>query len=72
LFQPLSVTAFPKFTKLPEDEHKNNSRCKGKVRHSQRTGNSAASSSNGIDSFMLLHLAVEAVIIIVIHTFAQQ
>ncbi|XP_023716021.1 MOXD1 homolog 1 isoform X2 [Cryptotermes secundus] len=61
---PLSITTFPKFTELPEDETKNYSHCEGKIRHSLRTGDTAASSVDGISTILFLYLAVEAVIII--------
>lgn len=64
LATPLSITTFPKFTELPEDETKNNSHCEGKIRHSLRTGNTATSSITGAGSIMFLYLAVEVVIVI--------
>jgi len=69
-FQPLSITTFPNFTELPEDETKNKSHCEGKkIRHSLRSGNAAASSITAICNIVFLQFATQAVIFI--HGFWQ-
>jgi hypothetical protein len=69
LFQPLSITKFPNFTELPEDETKNKSHCEGKNRHSLRSDNAAGSSITAISNVVFLQFATQAAILI--HGFWQ-
>ena len=65
LFQPLSITKFPNFTEITEDETKNKSHCEGKkIRHSLRSGNAAASSITAISNIVFLQFATQAAIFI--------